>query len=1087
MSDDADACISRSLNADDLPSANHLPSPESNPDSAMSGTVALPSAPVACRPPSVHANRSESMPESNLSSTSDPSSAPSDRTVPIRRSSLRTHVDSPHQPTSSSFRSSLLSTAPILSIPLDDVHHHPLQLDTDSDENSDAITAIPVSRLRSTSDASAPTSPPIPVPSRRQSHAVYDTIASDRHIRRASSLNTITPNSTLSRHFKALSDASTIPPPSPQDSNMPTVVSPSSSHLPPLDLSRPLTLLSTSRGDAFSPERSTISEFPNPALFKPRSMSSASRDDHVDNPVTESENDAKDNVPSNGTPPAENQNWTFAHKRRNAEFHEIFSKLPKEDHLIDDFACNLQKEPPAQGRLYVSERHISFSTKILWVQAHQVSIPFPEVLTLEKRNGPSGTIEISTIATKFTFSGFVNSDSVYDMLRTIWTQMGPKQNIKLTTFRKSVVPSKRSTSPVPSITRGGSATPAPSIGSTTFSTKSKSSSKKCPHIEDAQCDVCASASGTEEDGMVSESSVLVDSTSLSDTSSSLDTTEIRDDDLDDDDDTKNEVEAYIYEAVKNELTQAAKLEEEEQMREMSVEVVKSVVVEEEKSEETEVMKMQDEVVKVEDDEDVHRDTQSEQQLTVTAASVDRVKAAEKKLTNRLSAGSLASLFTGMSTNSLLSNTSSGSSGIARNVGGLVGDAIEGPSAGASPASVTKPDPSGAVRNFLASLGMQQVSGSGNGSAEDGKATPPKSPATTKMPTLAIDSPMSKTPNVSQPNSNTGSATTTSASGGEEGTPERARSMAAAEAPPLGLAEIAAAVAAGSGALSPVGIANPSDGGYDTDNSLVITTTVTSHPHIIHQPHQVRRGSAASVFGSLTHVGTKHGAGEDDAEAKQKRRKKRRAKVGRIVATGKCGCEDTHKKMVGVMDVTVPGSMEAVWALLYGDRPLVGSFYRSFLEKRKIKDTRSTSWADPSPGPQDSDITDIPEGPEKDHKYLGSLAVGTVRRQEYLMPVSNPIGPKAVMCKVREELLKYMPGNNVCVRSTSQTPDAPSGSSFATNLRCCMISDPGSNGKATRLRVSCEVEWFKGSWLKSKPTKHIKNWCSWDSLYWVLAV
>ncbi|KAI8800638.1 hypothetical protein BJ742DRAFT_65378 [Cladochytrium replicatum] len=1060
---DSRASIPSPLTIGEPQTVNHRPSA----DSAMSGTVASGSPSSS----SVPTSPSESMPaESNQSSSTDPASAPpTDRLFPTRRSSLLAQVDSPHQPTFSSFRSSFLSTTPILTLPLDDVHHHPLQLDTDSDDTSDAITAIPVSRLRSTSDASAPTSPPIPVPSRRQSHALYDTIASDRHVRRASSLNTITTNSTASRHSKVLPDApSTIPPPSPQDSKIPTVASPSSSHLSPLDPSRPLSLFSTTRGGGFSPERSTLSEFPNPAIFKPRSMSSASRDDHVDNPIAEMESETMDSVTGNGTPPTENQSWTLANKKRNTEFHEIFTKLPKEDHLIEDFACNLQKEPPAQGRLYVSERHICFSTKILWVQAHQVSIPFPEVLTLEKRNGPSGTIEISTISTKFTFSGFVNRDSVYDMLQTIWTPMGPKQNIKLTTFRKSVVPSKRSTSPAPSMTRGGSTTPAPSIGSTTLSTKSKSSSKKCSHVEDGVCEVCAIAGGTDEDGMVSESSVLVDSGSLSDTSSSQDTTEIRHDELDDDDDTKNEVEAYIYETVKNELTQAAKLEEEEQMQQRDVKVVKTDVVVEEKVEDAEAAKKLDERVKVEEEDDVHTDTQSEQQLTVTAASVDRVKAAEKKLTNRLSAGSLASLFTGMSTNSLLSNTSSGSSGTARNVGGLVGDAIEGPSAGASPVSTSKPDPTASVRNFLASLGMPQVGANGNGSGGEGKASPPKSPATTKMPSLVIGSPVSKkptpAPTISQPNSNAGSTTTTSASGGEEGTPERARSIVAAEAPPLGLAEIAAAVVAGSGSPSPVGIGNPSDGGYDTDNSLVITTTVPAHPHIVHQPHPVRRGSAASVLGSPTRAGTKHGVGEEDAEAKKKR-KKRKAKVGRIVATGKCGCEDTHKKMVGVMDATVQCSMEAVWALLFGDRPLVGSFYRSFLEKRKIKDTKSTTWVDPSTGPPDSALTDMPEGPEKDHQYLGSLSVGSVRREEYLMPVSNPIGPKAVICKVREELLKYVQGNNVCVLGSSQTPDAPSGSSFVINVRCCMISDPGSNGKATRLKVSCEVEWLKGSWLK----------------------
>jgi hypothetical protein len=81
--------------------------------------------------------------------------------------------------------------------------------------------------------------------------------------------------------------------------------------------------------------------------------------------------------------------YAVASSKRNAEFHAIFKSIPDDDYLIEgesrpaprprrtnadrlllrlDYGCALQREILIQGRLYISEHHLSFNANIFgWV------------------------------------------------------------------------------------------------------------------------------------------------------------------------------------------------------------------------------------------------------------------------------------------------------------------------------------------------------------------------------------------------------------------------------------------------------------------------------------------------------------------------------------------------------------------------------------------------------------------------------------------------------------------------------------------------------------------------------------------------
>ena len=114
--------------------------------------------------------------------------------------------------------------------------------------------------------------------------------------------------------------------------------------------------------------------------------------------------------------------FAVASGKRNKEFHQTFRSVPDDDYLVEDYSAALQREILLQGRLYVSEKHICFSSNILgWVT--NLIVSFDEVVSIEKKSTAvifPNAIVVQTLHAKNVFASFMNRDSTYEMLISIW-------------------------------------------------------------------------------------------------------------------------------------------------------------------------------------------------------------------------------------------------------------------------------------------------------------------------------------------------------------------------------------------------------------------------------------------------------------------------------------------------------------------------------------------------------------------------------------------------------------------------------------------------------------------------------------------
>ncbi len=132
---------------------------------------------------------------------------------------------------------------------------------------------------------------------------------------------------------------------------------------------------------------------------------------------------------------AELKDVNYASSKRNAEFHSMFKKIPKNERLLEDYSCALQKDILIQGRMYITERHICFNSNILgWVTS--IIIPLQEIVQLEKKSIAGlfpNSIVIQTLHQKYVFASFLARDVTFDLITNIWNKLvrGPNGNIDM--------------------------------------------------------------------------------------------------------------------------------------------------------------------------------------------------------------------------------------------------------------------------------------------------------------------------------------------------------------------------------------------------------------------------------------------------------------------------------------------------------------------------------------------------------------------------------------------------------------------------------------------------------------------------------
>ncbi|KAF2763581.1 hypothetical protein EJ05DRAFT_418131, partial [Pseudovirgaria hyperparasitica] len=124
----------------------------------------------------------------------------------------------------------------------------------------------------------------------------------------------------------------------------------------------------------------------------------------------------------NSTFGTQGKRYAVQNAKRNRDFHQLFRSVPEDEYLIEDYSAALQRDILLQGRLYISEGHVCFSSNILgWVT--NLVISFDEVVSVEKKNTAivfPNAIVIQTLHARNVFASFVTRDTTYDLIVDIW-------------------------------------------------------------------------------------------------------------------------------------------------------------------------------------------------------------------------------------------------------------------------------------------------------------------------------------------------------------------------------------------------------------------------------------------------------------------------------------------------------------------------------------------------------------------------------------------------------------------------------------------------------------------------------------------
>ncbi|KAI5361989.1 putative membrane-anchored lipid-binding protein Ysp2/Lam4 [Septoria linicola] len=137
------------------------------------------------------------------------------------------------------------------------------------------------------------------------------------------------------------------------------------------------------------------------------------------------------------------------------------------------------------------------------------------------------------------------------------------------------------------------------------------------------------------------------------------------------------------------------------------------------------------------------------------------------------------------------------------------------------------------------------------------------------------------------------------------------------------------------------------------------------------------------------------------------------------------------------DTTIPAPLGQVYSLMFG--PASGAFMKKWL----VDDQKS----------RELNYADDKTGLDNDHKTFTF---------DYIKPLYNPVGPKQTKCTTTNTLKAFALDKAVSVECSTVTPDVPSGSSFTTKTRYCLMWGPNNS---TRLIASFTLEWTAKSWLK----------------------
>ncbi|KAJ3277677.1 hypothetical protein HK104_003074, partial [Borealophlyctis nickersoniae] len=257
-------------------------------------------------------------------------------------------------------------------------------------------------------------------------------------------------------------------------------------------------------------------------------------------------------------------------------------------------------------------------------------------------------------------------------------------------------------------------------------------------------------------------------------------------------------------------------------------------------------------------------------------------------------------------------------------------------------------------------------------------------------------------------------------------------------PSLGLAELASPPRKARSTAATNGSSSNHKGDTPHDDSESSTKSEHSS-YIVHQKHPVNPfiRPDGSPRNSLDQP-RPHSAHKQKPQKRVKKVKKPKRvlppPVHRPPAT--CPCAADHATMTPVIDTTVGVSPKGVWKLLYAHESVSASkgFLRDYLEnRRKCREVKCVDWVKAETTLEDPTGVAGCEGAVGFERVSG----GWHRKVEYVVPLTNPLGPKQTRTKVHEFVLHKEDDRSLCIRQIAATPDVPSGNAFESRLRLCI--------------------------------------------------
>lgn len=172
------------------------------------------------------------------------------------------------------------------------------------------------------------------------------------------------------------------------------------------------------------------------------------------------------------------------------------------------------------------------------------------------------------------------------------------------------------------------------------------------------------------------------------------------------------------------------------------------------------------------------------------------------------------------------------------------------------------------------------------------------------------------------------------------------------------------------------------------------------------------------------------------------------------------CQDTTGTTV-VLDHTFAYPIDAMFSLLFGFGPQQDGipFQDSFMGKillgpvRRCSDISLTNWSVPDSDPP-------PTLHHSTHSFppvstINQIESGLTRKFEYTIQISNPLSPYT-KCYQSDEI-RSVTTDFCCVKTTTKTPNVPSGTGFHTNVYTCLSRVEGGE---TRVLVRYEIVFSK---------------------------